>query len=174
MGTLMAKFDDRFLDVNAHGVLRIPLELWLAGLVLARGWIIALFTMASLLGNQMDVIRILGKDVAWISMLLELPALMVLWMFAHRTPDAGGVVRRLWPHARTLLLVTALGNLAYLLWVLYQSRYWAPWPELFLTSFCLIDLAICWGLYSSEHILQVLREFPATKDSGSTTAAPPA
>jgi hypothetical protein len=161
---LMAAFDERFLDVNAHGVLRIPLELWLAGLVLARGWIVAMFTIASLLSNQKDVVRLLGGDIIWVNMLFGFPALVVLWVFAHRTPDASPRVRWLWPHTRTLLFATAWGNFAYLLWFLWQSRYWAPWPELFMASFFLIDLAICWGIYSSEYLRQVLREFPAAKD----------
>lgn len=156
----MAELDDRFLNVNEHGVLRIPFGLWLSVLVLSRGWVVALFVMASLLSNQFDVLRLLGKDSFWITMLIEIPALAVLWLFSNRSPDAGPMVRGLWPKARLLMYATALGNLAYTAWYLWHSSYWLPWPELFMASCCLIDAAVCWGAHSSKYLREVFGEFP--------------
>lgn len=160
----MAELDDRFLNVNEHGVLRIPVELWISVLVLSRGWVVALFAMASLISNQTDVVRLMGKDAFWLSMLIEIPALIVLWLFSSRAPDAGAMTRYLWPYARLLMYATALGNLVYTSWYLWHSSYWLPWPELFMASCCLIDVAVCWGTHSSAYLKQVFREFPSSRN----------
>ncbi len=156
----MAQIDDRMLDVNQHGVLRIPAAVWLALLFMARHWVLVLVVTVSARRNQ-EAVRLYGSDFNWWLLLLEVPALLLLWLCTRRRPEAGRFVRMLWPHARQLAMATALLHLGYVAWYLWQSSYWLPWPELYLASSALIDLAIVKSFYDSEHLKQVFREFPA-------------
>jgi len=155
----MAHIDDRMLDVNQHGVLRIPAGVWLAFLFMARHWIVVLVVTVSARRNQ-EAVRLYGTDFNWWLLLLELPALLLLWLCTRRRPEAGRFVRWLWPHARQLAMATAMLHIGYVAWYLWQSSYWLPWPELYLASCALIDLAIIHALYTSEHLKQVFSEFP--------------
>jgi hypothetical protein len=47
-----------------------------------------------------------------------------------------------WQQGRAIIALTALLNLGWTARLLWQSDDWALWPELFLASCVLIDLAI--------------------------------
>lgn len=162
----MARIDDRMLDLNRHGVLRIPAAMWLALLFLARHWVLVLVVTVSARRNQ-EAIRLYGSDFNWWLLLAEAPALLVLWLCSRRRPEAGLVVRWLWPHVRLLASMTALFHIGYVGWYLWQSSYWLPWPELYLASSALIDLAIVGAFHNSGHLKQVFSEFPAPRDDAS-------
>lgn len=160
----MAQIDDRSLDVNEHGVLRIPAELWLSILFLCRHWVLALVVTVSS-GQSRDTIRLLGESFNWWVLLAELPALLFMALCFLRQPSAGSWVRHLWRHANKLGLLTIVLHLTYVAWFLSESSYWLPWPELFLVSCSLIDLAIGLSLSRSGHIQQVLKEFPVKNEN---------
>lgn len=159
----MTKIDDKSLDINQHGVLKISIELWFMLIFLVRHWIFMLFAAASAFANQIDSMRLFGSDFPWITLVIEIPAALALWLCMQRTPNAGVVIRKLWPFVRPLAGTTAVCHMFYLVWYLKQSSYWLPWPELFLASTTLIDFAIIYGLYSSPHLQMVLNEFPHSK-----------
>lgn len=155
----MAQLDERLLDVNQHGVLRIPMGVWLALLFLARHWLITFFVLISSIMNR-ETMKVLGGDFSWVILAIELPAVFLLWLCTRRRPEAGQFVRAIWPWARHLAAGTALLHLAYVIWFLWSSTYWLPWPELFLASCALIDLVIILSFYRSGHLRQVFLEFP--------------
>lgn len=160
----MAQLDERLLDVNEHGVLRIPMGVWLALLFLARHWLITFVVLISSIMNR-ETMKVLGGDFSWVTLAIELPAVFLLWLCTRRRTEAGQLVRAIWPWARHLAAGTALLHLAYVIWFLSDSTYWLPWPELFLASCALIDLAIIVGLYKSEHLKNVFGEFPRARNA---------
>lgn len=166
----MAQIDDRLLDVNQYGVLRIPAGVWLALIFMARHWLMVLVVTVSARRNR-DAVQLYGDDFSWWMLALELPALFLLWLCTRRQPDAGRFVRAVWPHARLIAALTAALHIGYVVWFLWNSSYWLPWPELYLASCALIDVAIIYGFYTSDHLRQVFSEFPASPATAPQTAS---
>lgn len=168
----MARIDERLLDVNQHGVLRIPAEIWLALVFLVRHWVLMLLVTV-IARRSKDAYILFGSDFSWVVIAIEVPALLMAALCLRRVPQAGPLVRRLWPWARHLGAATAALHLVYVAWYLWQSSYWLPWPELFLASCALIDLVIIASLFRSPHLRQVFAEFPAPgADPTPPTASP--
>jgi hypothetical protein len=158
----MARIDERLLDVNAHGVLRIPAEIWLALVFLARHWVLTL-VVTVIARRSKEAYILFGADFSWVVLAIEVPALLMVALCLRRLPEAGALVRRLWPLARHLGAATAVMHLVYVAWYLWNSSYWLPWPELFLASCALIDFVIIVSLYRSSHLQRVFAEFPAPR-----------
>jgi hypothetical protein len=97
--------------------------------------------------------------------LLELPALVLAVAALSRHPTTGGFLRWVWSKGIHILGMTALTNLGLLAWWLLTTKYWNRWPELFLASCSLLDLAVFVGSYSSRYIRTVFSEFPKPNDS---------
>ena len=152
--------DERFLDVNAHGVLRVPGPLWAGFAVLARHWVLMLLVAVSARRDP-SIVRVLGDSgIPWLMLGMQLPALLVALAGAQRRPEAPMLWRWIWRFGRGLVVVTALANIAWTAHLLMDSDYWLPWPELYLGSCALIDLAVVVGLYSTPLMRQLFREFP--------------
>lgn len=164
----MAKLDERLLDVNEHGVLRIPAEIWLALVFLARHWVLAL-VVTVIARRSKEAYILFGADFSWVVLAIEVPALLMAVLCLRRLPVASTLVRRLWPLARYLGAATAAMHLIYVAWYLWNSSYWLPWPELFLASCALIDIAIIASLFRSPHLKRVFAEFPAPRTESKTT-----
>lgn len=164
----MAQLDERLLDVNQHGVLRIPAEIWLALVFLARHWVLMLLVTV-IARRSKEAYILFGSDFSWIVIAIEVPALLMAVLCVRRVPQAGGLVRRLWPLARHLGAATAAMHLIYVTWYLWNSSYWLPWPELFLASCALIDLVIITSLFRSPHLKRVFAEFPAPRTESQTS-----
>lgn len=152
--------DERFLDVNAHGVLRVPGALWLGFAVLARHWVLMLLVAVSARRDP-SIVRVLGESgIPWLMLGLQLPAVLVALAGVQRRPEAPAVWRWLWRFGRELILVTALANIAWTGHLLLESEYWLPWPELYLGSCALIDLTVAVSIYTTPLMRQLFREFP--------------
>lgn len=152
--------DERFLDVNAHGVLRVPAALWAGFAVLARHWVLVLMVLVSV-RRDASVLRVIGEDgVPWMMAGLQLPVVVLALAGSMRRPDAGAVWRWIWRWGPEIVAVTALVNVAWTARMLMRSDYWLPWPELFLGSCALIDVTIAVSLYTTPVMRQLFREFP--------------
>lgn len=152
--------DERFLDVNAHGVLRVPGALWLGFAVLARHWVLMLMLAVSARRDP-AIVRVLGESgIPWLMLGLQVPVVLVALAGAQRRPEAIAPWRWIWRFGRELILVTALTNIAWTVHLLMQSDYWLPWPELYLGSCALIDLAVIVSLYTTPLMRQLFHEFP--------------
>lgn len=153
--------DSAYLDVNSHGVLRVPGPLWLGLAVLARYWILMLVVTVSARRSH-EAVLLLGHDgIPWAWLALQLPIVLLMAAAAQRTPTGGRWARVLWHHGRGIVTLTALLNLAWTARLLWQSDDWALWPELLLSCFCLIDLAIALALWRDKFFAQLFSEFPA-------------
>lgn len=158
----MGNMDDRYLDVNAYGVLRIPLELWLAMFFLCRHWVLALLVTVSA-RKVGDTTLLIGRDFTLQVLAIEIPALLLIALCAQRRPEAGKFVRALWPYAKWLAVLTLGGHFGHTGWYLMQSSYWLPWPELFIVSCTLIDVSVGLAISQRGYLSKVLAEFPATR-----------
>jgi len=153
--------DSCFLDVDRHGVLRVPALVWVALALLARYWVL-LAVVASSVSRNTDAVRLLGDGgLSPALMVMELPAFAVALAAARRVPQAGGAMRFLWRHGRIGMAATALANLAWTAAFLVESSYWSLWPELFLASCCLLDAAIVLSMYTHPVHRQLFLEFPS-------------
>lgn len=161
----MAEMDERYLNVNRFGVLRIPGPLWLAMAFLGRHWLLLIITLAS--RRAPDAVQLASSSLSAAVLLLELPVLILAYAGFSRHPSAGAASRFIWRHGRAILAATAAINLGLLVWFLWHADVWRR-PELFLASCGLLDLAIVYGIYTSDYIKQVFMEFPARAESGGT------
>lgn len=151
--------DERLLDVNEHGVLRVPGTIWLSLMVLSRHWWLFFFSLLSG-GGGGDLLGFLDRGLPWWPMALQLPVIGLLLAGPRRTPSAGQVPRVIWRHARVLVLLTTLLNLGWTVWSLSRSDTWRPRPELVLVCFSCLDLVIAWSFWFSRYFRQVFIEFP--------------
>ena len=154
----MAEFDERYLNVSKHGVLNVPMTLWVGMLFLARHWILLIATLAS--RRSAETIQFAANSLSWLPLMLELPVLILIFAGFSRHPTAGPFLRQVWRFGRHILCLTAAVNIVWVGWLLWQSEVWRRWPELFLASCALLDVAIILGVYRSDYIKQIFAEFP--------------
>ena len=157
--------DSRFLDVNQHGVLRVPPLLWVALALLARYWVLLIVVGVSMRRNS-DAARLLSDGISWPLVLMELPAFVVAWVCGRRLPEASTAVRFIWRHGRLFMAATALANLVWTASFLAASVHWSPWPELLLASCSLLDVTIVLAMYTNPFFQQLFREFPPRPTEG--------
>ena len=93
-------------------------------------------------------------------LLAQSPVLLLLLAGARRAPEAGLWARWVWKAGRAIIVLTAAINISWTAYMLWQSDYWNPWPELFLASCAMIDLAVMTSVLTSAHHRQVFTEFP--------------
>jgi hypothetical protein len=153
--------DSAFLDVNSHGVLRVPGPLWLGFAVMARYWILMLVVTVSARRSRESVLLLGDGGIPWMWLAMQLPIVLLMVAAAQRTPTGGRWARALWHNGRLIVTLTALLNLGWTAHLLWLSDDWALWPELLLASFCLIDLAITLAVWRDKFFAQLFSEFPA-------------
>lgn len=156
----MTEFDERFLDINRYGVLRIPLPLWLGLVFLSRHWVLLVVALASARRSP-EAVALANSGLSWITLALEVPSLLLLAAGMSRHPDAGVFWRKIWSMGVWIIGLTALINAAFLGWRLWHTEYWERWPELFLASCVLLDFAIFFGSRQSLYVRQIFKEFPS-------------
>jgi hypothetical protein len=157
--------DSAYLDVNDHGVLRVPVPLWLGFAVLARYWLLMLVVMVSAQQSRESAL-LLGHDgVPWAWLALQLPIVLLMIAGVHRVPAGGR-----WRNGRIIVTLTALLNLAWTARLLWLSDDWALWPELLLASFVLIDLATALAIWRNRFFAQLFSEFPAAPEDKANKA----
>lgn len=156
----MAFIDDRLLDVDKHGTLRVPAVLWVALAVLCRYWILVIVVFASARRSP-DVVRVLGEGFSWYFLLLELPAMVLALAAARRAPTAWPLWRWIWRHALLIIACAVVAHLGATAWHLWSTDVWRRWPELFLASANLFDLAILTSVLRDPYYRQLFADFPA-------------
>ncbi len=155
----MIELDERFLHVNRYGVLSIPAPLWLGLGFLSRHWVLLIITLASARRSP-EAVALASGGLPWVTLVLELPALLLLAAGLSRHPQAGRFWRMVWGQGVRIIGLTATINAGLLAWWLWHTEYWERWPELFLASCVLLDFAIFFGTRQSGYIKQIFKEFP--------------
>jgi hypothetical protein len=159
--------DSAFLDVDRHGVLRIPASLWVGFAVMARQWILIVVVLVSAKRSRESVLLLGDGGVPWQWLLMQAPIVILAFAAFYRMPSAGAWARVLWRNGRAIVALTAALNLVWTAWLFYGAETWSRWPELFLASCVLIDLAIALNVLRNPFMRQLFSEFPArASDSG--------
>ncbi len=146
--------------MDRHGSLRVPGVLWLALAFLARHLVLA-FIVFAMAKRSPEMVRLLGQNFSWLVLPLELPVALLMFAGANRSPTAGRLVRALWGAGRPIVAATVGVHLAWAGWMLWTSDVWRTWPELFLASCCLLDVAIAYALLKDDYYRQLFADFPA-------------
>jgi hypothetical protein len=162
--------DSAYLDVNDHGVLRVPGPLWVGFAVLARYWLLMLVIIVSSGQSQLATLLLGNDGVPWAWLALQLPIVFLMIAGAHRVPTGGRWARVLWRNGRIVVTLTALLNLAWTARLLWLSDDWALWPELLLASFVLMDLATALSVWRDRFFAQLFSEFPAPPEGKANKA----
>jgi hypothetical protein len=108
-----------------------------------------------------DTIRLLGQDFSWYMLALELPVMFVIFAGASRNPDAGRFRRAVWARGRAILIAVAVAHMAVTAAALGVTDVWRRWPELFLASCAVLDLAIVTALVRDGFFRNLFADFPA-------------
>ncbi|APW44476.1 DUF2919 family protein [Rhodoferax saidenbachensis] len=155
----MSELDERYLEIDQHGILKIPPSLWFSLFFLARFWGFLLTSIMSpeILGRGGFLLTNAGF---WIVLICELPVVILIYAGFSRHPNGGRLARFIWPLGRIIIALTAAANLYFLVWWLLHSDYWERWPELFLVSCGVLDLTAVFATWGSDYLKQVFNEFP--------------
>ncbi len=153
------------LDLDRHGVLRIPALLWIALALMARHWVLLLIVGVSARRDSSSVLLLGDGGIPWVALAMEVPAVLLAFVAFNRKPDGGAWARLLWRRGPEIIALTALLNVAWTANLLIKSDYWTPWPELFLASCSLIDVAIALSMYTTPYYRQLFDEFPARPET---------
>lgn len=151
--------DERLLTLNRHGSLAMPGALWLAMAFLARYWIVVSMVLLGARRSP-DTIRLLGQDFAWIMLALEFPVVLLMLAAANRRPDAGALWRLVWGNGRAIMIAIAAVHLAMAAAALWTTPVWRRWPELFIASCALLDVAVIYALIKDRFFTQLFADFP--------------
>jgi hypothetical protein len=153
--------DERFLDLNDHGVLRVPGELWLAFVVLTRQWLLVVVGACSLMVGAADAARVAREGLSWWAVGVQAPVMLLMVAGWNRNPDAPHWLAWVWRQGLWLVTASVGLGLVWLGWHLVESNEWLAWPTLFYLSAGLLDVAIGWTVWRSAYFQAVFREFPA-------------
>ncbi len=154
----MAALDERLLDLDEHGAIRIPVLLWLAWGFLMRHWLVAIGITFSGPGSP-ETAR-LWSDFSWTSAALQLPVVLLVITAWCRQPDAARLWRWLWSHGRLLMTLAIAGQLAWTCWLLWEADTWERWPHLWWASTALLDVAIATAIWRDGFFAALFADFP--------------
>ena len=162
--------DERLLHVTREGVTRVPAELWLAMVILARYWLLMLVIVVSA-RRQGSVALLVGDGgVAWWLLLLQVPVVALMVAAGNRRGDAPGVMRAIWRFGRPVMWLTAVFNIAWTALILWRSDYWSWWPEYLLLGLAAFDLFIA-RMIATPFYAGLFAEFPSKPQPGASSSS---
>lgn len=156
----MTELDERFLDVTEHGVLSIPASLRVSWVILARHWVLLLIGLATMLVSDASTTNMVRSAISWQALIFQAPIVCLIYIAGRRQPGAPAWIRWSWTHGAQLMLLSAVLGCCWLAYWLYTANTWSKWPELFLASTAVLDVALVWNVFTSTYLRQVFREFP--------------
>ncbi len=142
------------LNINAYGVLKPPLLLWL--IMLIETWHLWSFFLITASGETW----LFNKGLGWVAYAVEVPALIVWLVLSRRVPQAPRIVRILWQRGRELLSLSALGKIALILVGLTQAKHWHLRSEWVAVGVALLHVWLIARLWLTPIIQNVFSEFP--------------
>lgn len=155
----MPQIDERLFLVDRYGALRVPSTLWLTMAFLARHWIVLVLVVASVRRSPEAAHWL--RELSWVALALEAPIFVLVLAAWRRRPEAGAAWRWLWARGRWFIVGTAGLHWAYVAWHLATTVVWRRWPELFLASCALLDLAIVYAMAKDAYYRQLFADYPA-------------
>ena len=153
------RFTPRIDDFGRHGELRPNFLFWLAMLVLTRHTWFSVGALAA--AGKVRESAVLLADFSWVSIAVELPALAVAVLAFNRKPAAGALVRRLWRHARWLLLAAGIGQALFTAWQFGTAHAASDfWRGIDIAVLAATLAAIGW-IFKSRYVAALFADFPA-------------
>ncbi len=142
------------LNINAYGVLKPPLLLWV--IMLIETWHLWSFVLITASGETW----LFARSAGWASFAVEMPALIVWLVLSRRVPKAPKFVRILWYRGRELLTLSAAGNLGIIVAGAIQADFWRLDSEWASVGASILHLWVLARLWVTSIIQQVFAEFP--------------
>ena len=142
------------LNINAYGVLKPPLLLWL--IMLIETWHVWSFFFVTASGETW----LFGKGFGWVAFAVEVPAMIVWLVLSRRVPKAPKFVRALWHRGRELLTLSAVGNIGIILAGAIQADFWHLDSEWVSVGVALLHVWVMVRLWVTPIIRQVFSVFP--------------
>ncbi len=142
------------LNINAYGVLKPPLLLWL--IMLIETWHLWSFFLITASGETW----LFTKGLGWVAFAVEVPALIVWLLLSRRVPKAPKFVRTLWHRGRELLTMSAVGNIGLIVTGLIQANFWHLRSEWVAVGVALLHVWVMTRVWITPIIGQVFSEFP--------------
>ena len=153
-----------FSDYDKYMSLKPDFEMWLIMVYFLRPFIMKISTIQMGRGAKSDSVSGL-KDMVYpndfgffIAFLATVPVILLLFVYVKRKPGASQWVRKIWRHGKTLLIVTAVLNVAIIfvpfLLDLTHSINMLGWAQL------AIALFIIFYLYTTKRVKDVFADFP--------------
>lgn len=147
-------------DFNNDGVLKVPILLWLVICYLSRHLLLLMMSglstfMLSRSGN--GAVDFAGFNSSPMFLLASLPALVVLATALRRAPQSGHLLRRIWQHARKLLIAAAFIDL--ILLSISSAWHWLMFNEWIILGL-LLDIYILIYLGRSARVRDTFADFP--------------
>lgn len=151
--------DERLLDIDQYGVLRVPGMFWLGMAVLVRYWALMLAMLMS--GGQAGaILGVMGGKIPWLALAGEIFAMAAIVAAGNRQPEAGAAWRWLWRRAHVLVVITAACNVAWFAYSSTQSSWEFTRGQLAMAGFALLDVCMAWVFTRSAYFRQLFSEFP--------------
>ena len=145
---------------NAQLVLKVPFFLAVFMVWLARNLIVPFVAgLISQKTHSNEFAQLAVNHSTWLFAASSFPALLVLFAWGKRMPQAGSIVRWIWRHARFLLVLSSLTDL-----VLHYLLI----PKLtkgFIPATLLLDFYILVYLGMSQRVKHVFADFPIASKS---------
>lgn len=142
------------LNVNAHGVLKPPLLLWLILFIETWHFWFLLFAVFSEQGWNISTFT------SWVRLAVNAPALLILVALGARMPGASKIVRATWHKGRELLTVAALGSFGVVLFEALQDPFWRLYSDWTSLLVALLHVWVVVRVWMSPIIEKVFSEFP--------------
>lgn len=158
------RMDERLLHVNRYGVLQPTGLFWLGCLILVRFQLFSFFALIAA-RKSVGVMQVFEGGVPWLAMAVELPVLLLLLAAGRRHPEASGVFRLLWRHAKWLVLMTVVGHLFWAGLFFAQFDGFVDKLDLIVFCFALLDVSLLWSFWFSDYYRQLFSEFPQQNSS---------
>ena len=144
---------------NVHLVLKVPFFLALSMVWLARNLIVPFVAgIISQKTHSNEFAELVINPSTWLFAGGSFPALVILFAWGKRMPQAGGIVRWIWRNARILLAASSLTDL-----VLHYLLI----PKLtkgFIPATLLLDFYILVYLAISQRVKHVFADFPVSPE----------
>lgn len=152
-----------FDSYDKYLCLKPDATMWMIFMFLLRPYVVLIFSFANR-GDRMQLVNLLYADRAMMSLgaLAGIPAVLLIYAWAKKSPDASDFVRKLWKNGRQLIIAAALLN-AILVFVplltdsIKHLSYYG-WGQF------VISIGIIIWAYKDSYINDCFEDFPKIND----------
>ena len=148
-----------FTSYDKYLCLKLDSTMWLIMLFLLRPYIVLIFSFSNK-ADRMQLVNLMYTDKLMMSMgaLAGIPAVLLIYAWAKKEPDASDFVKKLWKNGKELIAISALLNAILVLMPLLLGSISKltlyGWGQLSISIVILITA------YKYSYISECLADFP--------------